>query len=185
MLDVEIIEEINDGIIYLRKISLDDSNFVFETLKNDDVSNFLSLGPLLSQDHSKRLIKNYLQCWEKKLQFNFIIEIRDGIKKNKKVGSISLWSVSWLHNRAEIGIWLDSKYWNQSIAKKALELIKILAFVHLKLNRIEGHMAIENTKSINLFKKCSFSDEGTLKQYLYLKGKYHDAKVFSCLNSFL
>ena len=180
----EIVEEINDGKVYLSKISTKDIDFVFSSLKDETVSRFLSLGPLISRDHSQKLIRSYLKYWDKHLQFNYIIELRENNKghNRKKIGSINLWNISWLHKRAEIGIWLSSKYWNQGIAKIALSLLKNIAFNHLTLNRLEAHIAIENTPSINLFKKCGFVQEGVLRHYLNLRGVYHDAVILALLN---
>ena len=188
MENIEIIEEINEGNqnLYLRKISLNDSDFLFESLKEDAISKYLSLGPLVSHSYSKKLIKNYLKFWDKKQQFNYIIEIRNGYNDGnriRKIGAISMWGLSWLHKRAEIGIWITSKYWNIGFAQKAINLIKIVGFFHLKLNRLEAHIAVENTRSINLFNKCGFVEEGILKQYLNLRGNYHDAVVLSYLKA--
>ena len=184
MKNIHIIEEINQGNqdVYLRKISLDDADFFFESLREDAISKYLSLGPLVSQSYSKKLLKKYQKFWNEKVQFNYVIEIRgknNDKKIFKKVGAISLWRISWLHNRAEIGIWITPKYWNMGLAKKALNLIKIVVFVHLKLNRLEAHIAVKNKRSINLFKKSGFIEEGTLKQYLNLRGIYHDAVALS------
>lgn len=182
----EIIEEINQGNFFLRKISLKDADFIHESLKGSNLTKFLSLGPLSSRDHAKKLIKNYLDYWTDKFQFNYIIEIHDSDdnhKKAKKIGSISIWGISWQHKRAEIGIWINTKYWNQGFAQKALSLIKIACFNHLKLKRIEAHIATENTKSIYIFKKSEFKEEGLLKDYLYLDGKFHNAVILSCINT--
>ena len=177
----EIVEEINDRTLYLRKVSLDDSDFFFSSLKEEVISKFLSFGPLVSKEHSQKLIRKYLKDWDKQIQFNYLIEIRgDNANENKKkVGSINLWNISWLHKRAEIGIWINTRYWSMGLAKKALSLIKIIAFNHLKLNRLEAHIAVENTPSINLFKKYGFTEEGILKQYLNLRGNYHDAVILA------
>ncbi|TFG05812.1 MAG: N-acetyltransferase [Promethearchaeota archaeon] len=188
MKKIEIIEEINEKNLFLRKISLDDVLFFYESLssKENNITKFLSLGPVLSKDHAKKIIKNYLDYWKKHSQFNYIIEIRnmkDDVEQVKKAGSISIWGISWLHQRAQIGIWLNSKYWNQGLAKKALNLIKIISFNHLKLNRLEAYIALKNSKSIKLFKTCGFIQEGVLRQYLNLKGTFKDAVLLCCLKN--
>ena len=188
MRNIDIIEEINQGNqnLFLRKIKQNDAVFIFESLKEESISKYLSLGPLVSVDHSKKLIKNYLKFWDQKLQFNYIIETRgfNSGKDIKRVGAVSLWGLSWLHSRTEIGIWICSKYWNMGFAKKALNLIKIVSFGHLNLNRIEAHIAVENIRSTKLFKKSGFKEEGTLKQYLNFKGTYHDAVILAYLKSY-
>ena len=180
----EIVEEINGKDLHLRKISLSDSEFFFFSLKEEVVSKFLSLGTLTSQEHSKKLIKNYLKYWDKQTQYNYIIEIRK--KSNtgvyiKKLGCVSLWNINWLHKRAEVGIWIIPRYWHQGMAKKAIDLIKTIAFNHLRLNRLEAHIAINNKKSINLFKKCNFIEEGILNDYLNLRGIFTNAVILASI----
>jgi len=182
MEDIEIIEEINDGNLFLRKVSKEDVSFFYQSLKEKEMINYLSLGPLRSFDHSKRLVKNYLKSWEKWLQFNYVIELRDNSTINR-IGSVSLWNVNWLHKRSGVGIWILPNYWGQGIGKRVIELIKKVAFYHLKLNRIEAQIAFENDKSIKMFKKCGFKEEGLLKKYLNIEGKFHDAYMLGCFKN--
>jgi ribosomal-protein-alanine N-acetyltransferase len=176
-----IVEEINDKNLYLRKISKDDASFLFESLKDKRTTYYLSLGPLKTLERSKRLIKGYLKSWDKHLQFNYIIELRDA-KNIKKIGSVSIWNISWYHRRADIGIWILPDFWNKGIGKRTLTLIKNISFFHLKLHRIEAHIAIDNKRSINLFKNAHFVEEGILHEYLYLDGSYSNAILLACLH---
>jgi len=177
---IEVIEEINDGNLYLRKISKEDVTFFFQSLKNRDMINYLSLGPLTSYEHSKRLIKNYLKSWEKYLQFNYVIELREN-KKITRVGSVSLWNINWIHQRSGIGIWILPTFWERGIGTKTITLIKIIGFNHLNLNRIEAHIVIKNDRSLKMFKKCGFVEEGTLSGYLNIDGVFQDALVVACI----
>jgi RimJ/RimL family protein N-acetyltransferase len=145
---------------------------------NEEITNFLALGPLHSVDHAKKLIKNYIKYWDRYQQFNYVIS-----DDTNKLGSISLWNISWLHQRAEVGIWILPMYWNQGFGKRTIELIKIIAFNHLHLNRLESHIAIENKRSIQMFKACGFKEEGILKEYLHLNGIFQDAMILSHLKS--
>lgn len=175
----EIVEEINDGNLFLRKISKDDVEFIFKSLNDRDLITYLSLGPLKTLEHSKRLIKGYLKYWDNNVQFNYIIEF---LEVNKvKIGSISLWNINWQHHRAQIGIWLVPSFWSKGLAEISLNLIKNIAYNHLKLNRLEAYIAIENERSITLFEKCGFNEEGVLKEYLNFHGNYHDAAIMACL----
>ena len=111
----DIVEEINDQYLFMRKVSKEDAEFLFDSLKQKSINQYLSLGPLSSLEHSKRLIEKYLRSWKKLRQFNYIIEIKEG-NPRKKVGAISLWNLNWLHRRAEIGVWLTSSdYFNKGI----------------------------------------------------------------------
>jgi len=181
MEDIELIEEISDGKLFLRKVSKDDVSFFYQSLKEKDMINYLSLGPLRSFDHSKRLIKNYLRSWDKFLQFNYVIELRDN-RIIKRIGSVSLWAMNWFHQRSGIGIWILPKYWGQGLGTMSIALIKNIAFNHLKIKRIEAHIAIQNERSINMFKKSGFKEEGLLKKYLKIEGKFQDAVILACFN---
>lgn len=181
--NVEVIEEIKENNIILRKVTSSDATFFLESLREQQVNKYLSLGPLQDANHAKRLIKNYLNYWGQYAQFNYMIELNnDDSKKNPLVGSASLWNISWLHKRASIGIWLITKYWNQGIGKKALKLLKNIALTHLKLHRLEAYIAIENERSIKLFVSSGFLEEGKLEDYLNFKGKYHNALLLACID---
>ena len=182
MEDIELIEEINDGNLFLRKVTKNDVSFFYQSLKEKEMTNYLSLGPLISLDHSKRLIKNYLRSWDKFLQFNYVIELRDN-RTVKRIGSVSLWAINWYHQRSGTGIWILPKYWEQGLGTKSIVLIKNIAFNHLKLNRIEAHIAIQNERSIKMFKKCCFMEEGKLKKYLRIDGKFQDAVILACFKN--
>ena len=170
--EIEVVEAISDDTINLRRLTKEDAKFFYESLLNEEITNFLALGPLHSIDHAKKLIKSYIKYWEQYQQFNYIIK-----NNTIKLGSISLWNISWLHQRAEVGIWILPEYWNQGFGKRSLELIKIIAFNHLFLNRLESHVAIQNNRSIKMFKSSGFKEEGVLKEYLNLKGRFQDAML--------
>lgn len=178
-LNSEIIEEINDENLFLRKISKEDAVFIFKSLNDNHLTTFLSLGPLNTVEHAKRLIKSYLKYWDNFLQFNYIIELQEVNKV--KIGSISLWNINWKHSRAQIGIWLIPSSWSKGLGEKSINLIKNVASNHLKLNRLEAYVAVENKSSISLFKKCTFKEEGILKQYFNFHEKYHDAVILACI----
>lgn len=179
--DLDIVEEINDGPLYLRKVKKNDTEFFFTSLNEELLTTYLSLGPLKTVEDSKRLVRQYLKYWDNYAQYNYVIEIRE--TSVKRIGSVNLWNLNWKHNRGEIGIWILPSFWNKGFGKKSLNLIKHIGFIHLKLNRLEAHIALENKRSISLFKKCKFKEEGILKQYLNFQGIHHDTLVLACLKN--
>ena len=179
--DLKIVEEINDGSLYLRKVKKNDAKFFYNSLNEKSLIAYLSLGPLSAIEESKSLIRKYLRFWDNFAQYNYVIEIRES--RVKRIGSVNLWNLNWRHKRGEIGIWIISSCWNKGFGKKTLTLIKNIGFIHLKLNRLEAHIASENKRSISLFKKCEFKEEGLLKQYLNLHGVFSDALVLACLKN--
>ncbi|MFW9999090.1 MAG: GNAT family N-acetyltransferase [Candidatus Hodarchaeota archaeon] len=177
----EFVEEINDGNLVFRKITKEDAEFVFNSLNENELNLYLSLGPLKTIEDAKRLIKNYSKYWDNYLQFNYIIELHNVNKV--KIGSISLWNINWKHYRAQVGIWITPSFWSKGLGEKSINLIKIIGFNHLKINRLEAYIALENKRSIFLFEKCGFKIEGTLRQYLNFQGKFHDAIILACIKN--
>ena len=176
---LKIVEEINDGSLYLRKVKKNDAKFFYTSLNEKRLIAYLSLGPLATVEESKRLIRKYLRFWDNYAQYNYVIEIRES--NVKRIGIVNLWNLNWRHSRGEIGIWIIPSCWNKGFGEKALNLIKYIGFIHLKLNRLEAHIALENENSVYLFKKCGFRKEGILKQYLKFGNKFQDALVLACL----
>ncbi len=174
------INEINDGIVFLRKITKNDVKFLYNNLNNEDIIRYISIGPLKSLNHAKYLVKLYLKYWNDYKQFNYIIEI-DEFNFKCPIGIISLWNLSWLNKRGEIGIWTCPRYWRRGYAKRAIHLIKNLAYDFLKINRLEVHITTENHYSINLFKDCEFKQESILRDYLFIRNKFHDAVVLASI----
>ncbi|MHA2037333.1 MAG: GNAT family N-acetyltransferase [Promethearchaeota archaeon] len=177
--DLDIIEEISEDSLYLRKVKKNDARFFYTSLNEELLNVYLSLGPLKTLEDSKRLVRKYLKYWDNYAQYNYVIEIRE--TSIKRIGSVNLWNLNWRHLRAEIGIWIIPSYWNKGFGTKALNLTKNIGFNHLHLNRIEAHVALENENSVNLFLKCDFKKEGFLRQFLKLGDKFQDAIVLACL----
>ncbi|MHA1723656.1 MAG: GNAT family N-acetyltransferase [Promethearchaeota archaeon] len=178
--DIEILEEIAEKPLILRKIKKKDLHFFQESLKDKQVTRYLSMGPVFSKERIKKLIHEYIKEWNKGHQFNYIIELAK--EEIKRIGLVNLWNISWHHRRAEIGIWVIPNYQNKGYGTRALELVKLIAFQHLKLHRLEAHVATKNEISLKLFKKSGFVEEGVLRHYLNLRGIFHDAVVLSFLN---
>lgn len=177
----KIVEEIEDGTVFLRKITKDDYKFFFRALNNKETIKYMSIGPLLSLRHSKNLMERYLDYWDNHQQYNYVIEIViEGVKES--IGAVSLWNLNWLHKRGEIGIWIKPKHWKRGFAKKSIQLIRIIGFSHLNLHRLEAYITIKNQSSIGLFKSCGFQEECVMEDYLYLRGIHHNAIVLACIN---
>lgn len=177
----EIIEEIDDGKVYLRKISHKDAQFLYDSLQHEDITQYMSLTSLPSVDHAKNLIKHHQKYWDKYQQFNYTIKIRDRTTF-RPIGSTSLWNLDWKNNRAEVGIWVIPSLWGEGYGTRALNLAKIISFMHLKLNRLSAHIVTKNKRSLKLFLKSGFEKEGRLKQYLNINETYFNVFVVAALH---
>jgi [ribosomal protein S5]-alanine N-acetyltransferase len=87
------------------------------------------------------------------------------------------------NNCGEIGYDLMRRYWGQGIMPEAVGAIVRFGFEQMLLNRVEADVTIGNDASARVLLKLGFTEEGTLRQRGYWKGKYHDQRFFSLLRS--
>ena len=99
-------------------------------------------------------------------------------KANDLVGAIGLHQIDYLNKVATIGYWLDKKHQGQGIMTKSVKALIDYLFTTLKLHRIEMRCAIHNHQSQKIPERLGFQKEGTLKDAIYLYGKYFDAYLY-------
>ena len=115
--------------------------------------------------------------WEFNKDFTYTIMLDN----NRPIGQISIYDYVFKHKRAEIGIWIGSKYWGKDYGKLALELLLKHAFVNLVLNRIQAHIFTQNERSISLFERFGFSHEGIIREFIWKDDAYVDVHVYALL----
>lgn len=85
--------------------------------------------------------------------------------------------------RAEIGYDLSPQYQGRGLMTEALHAMLEHGFDVLKLHRIEAFIYVENMPSMRLLERLGFRQEGTLRDYFYLNGSFHDHTLWSLLRS--
>lgn len=96
------------------------------------------------------------------------------------IGSIGVY-INNYHSRGEICYDLAYEHWNRGIMTKAMEIAITYCFHHIGLVRLEAITLAANTASIALLKKLDFHYEGTLKNYRYYNGRFHDIELYARL----
>jgi ribosomal-protein-alanine N-acetyltransferase len=84
-------------------------------------------------------------------------------------------------HRAEIGYDLAQAFWRQGIMTEALAAMLAHGFEDLGLNRIAALVLPGNVASDRLLRRLGFSEEGTLREYAYFRGRFHDLRCYSLL----
>jgi len=85
----------------------------------------------------------------------------------------------------ELGYWLDTRYTGRGLATEFTTALTRYAFEKLKAKRVQLSIQAENTKSINVAKRCGFELEATLhKACLDIQTKKaSDVLVFARFNT--
>ena len=105
-------------------------------------------------------------------------------KGNQKVtiGSIDLFDFDPANKRAGIGILIGKEERRKGYAAEALELLLEYCFKILHLHQIYCNITINNTASLNLFKKHNFVIIGIKKEWLHIKDEWVDEYILQLIN---
>lgn len=164
--------------LLLRKMTLDDAPDMFEYASDREVTRYTSWHAHMSLNDTLDFIKATLQKYESGKVSSWGIIYKEN---NKFIGACGF--LSWVPQiyRAEIGYVLSNKYWNMGIMTEAMKAVISFGFEKMELNRIEAVCKPENAASERLLQKLGMSFEGIPREYVLLKGSYHDIKMYSLL----
>lgn len=96
-------------------------------------------------------------------------------KDEKIVGAINLSQIfRKAFQNAYLGYSLGVKYTGNGFMTEAINLVLKYAFKDLKLHRVEANIQPHNTASIEVVKRCGFTQEGFSPKYLKIGGKWRD-----------
>ena len=98
------------------------------------------------------------------------------------VGCIDLFDFDPLHQRAGVGIMIDTNFEGKGFASAALKELKKYAFSNLGLHQLYCGISENNNRSISLFTKNKFIHTGTKKGWLRMEKNWVDELFFQCFN---
>jgi RimJ/RimL family protein N-acetyltransferase len=162
--------------IYLRALEEGDEEVITITENHPDCRETLYYALPTNAD-------SIMEKWKKfRDDPNAIVMIICTKNPDKAIGIIAFHRIDWVGRMAIFYVAIAEKQ-NRSkgFGKEATVLAIEYMFNTLNFNRIQLHVAIENEKAIDLYKKTGFVVEGTLRQAMYRDGKYHDFYVMGLL----
>jgi ribosomal-protein-alanine N-acetyltransferase len=82
---------------------------------------------------------------------------------------------------AEIGYELHHDYWRQGVMAEAVSAMLRFGFGPMNLHRIEANVTVGNEASAGLLRSLGFTMEGTWRDKVYARGRFHDLWQFGLL----
>ena len=161
--------KINGKFIYLKKISINDSKFIYNLRNTKRISQFLN-NPPKSLIDQRNWVKNNIKDFE---TLDFIIYDKS---KNKKIGTIGFNDINKKKYIAEWGRWICLGTAIQNI-ESAIILISF-GFKQLRLKKIYSLTNSKNKKVINFHKKTGSKYLGIVKNKYIISGKKTSATKF-------
>lgn len=169
---------LNTDRLLLRTLRWGDAADIYEYASDPAVPKYNTWSVHESIEDTKRFLKAVMDCYKNHQLASWgILHKAD----NKIIGTCGL--ANWIPDqaRAEIGYALSRKYWGQGYMPEAVCPVITFGFRMMKLNRIEGRCIIPNTASARVMEKVGMKFEGVLRQHLFVKGSFHDVKMYSIL----
>jgi RimJ/RimL family protein N-acetyltransferase len=104
------------------------------------------------------------------------------VEEETAIGTCRLFNIDWKSRCCELSILIgETTYWGRGYGTDAVELLKDIAFRGLGLNRLELYCFADNLRAVSLYKKCSFQNEGVLRQKGMISGSYVDVLIMSVI----
>ncbi|MDO5714191.1 MAG: GNAT family protein [Tissierellia bacterium] len=131
----------------------------------------------ISEIYTEKEEREYFQNDSSRRQFAIIDRIED-----KLLGLVELFSISWVHRVAELGIFIgDPKGRNRGLGYEAIMLALDYAFDILNLKTVHLTVSEFNQRGIALYKKCGFQHAGRLRNHRIFRGRYYDTLYMDIL----
>lgn len=168
-------------IIVLRQVNPEqDCEKYFEIYSDADaLKYYLGYGkPPANLEQAKKIIQNQINAFEKCREYNWTIADRN---TDEVLGRIILSDLQNNNTAANIGYFLDRKYWNKGIMTECVRAVVKFGFESLELERIFTSVEPNNIASIKVLEKNGFTKEGHLRHCFPLNDGLHDCLIYGKL----
>jgi ribosomal-protein-alanine N-acetyltransferase len=162
----------------LRQVRPEDAKLVYRYLSDDEASRYVDFKAdslRWAQGHVQNLRRHYRHReW-----LRWAIERKaDGLY----LGMCGYHGFFGEH-RAEIGYELGREHWNQGVITEVLRTVVPFGFAEMGLHRIQAWAATANGASVRVLQKAGFTEEGHMRDYLYIphRNVYEDVILFGAL----
>ena len=107
-------------------------------------------------------------------------ENEEMVTQRKIVGVCGFTSICHLNQRAEFSLYIAPDLQGHGFGETALRCLILHGFSNKNLRQIWGE-SIDGNPAIPMFEKLGFKREGTLRQFYFKDGTFHDAHRLSIL----
>lgn len=98
------------------------------------------------------------------------------------MGNVGIHTISWDHQRCEIGYWILGSYEGKGHVSEAVSLIAESCYKN-NFNRLEIRCSSNNERSASIPKRLGFKLDGTLRADKIEQGKFRDTLIYGKLKS--
>lgn len=164
--------------LILRQLTFEDTDFVFQHFSDPVVYRYLMDEPPVTEiAQAQEIIQFYLEPAGKPHNRWGLVRKSD----HQLIGTCGYHKWDKRYFRAEVGYDLGPGFWGQGYMTEAMRAVIHHGFERMGLNRIDALVYVENDPSTRLLQRLGFKQEGILRDYFYLDGKFYDHYLLALL----
>lgn len=161
--------------VLLRALEKEDLEFLREMINDPEMEkDVVGWSFPVSKIEQEKWFENQIQ---NKNNIRYIIEV-----DKKRIGLATITNIDWKNRKACHGIKLFSNdVKGKGYGTDTVNTIMKYAFEELQLNKLYSTILEYNVPSINLYKKCGWSIDGTLRESTFKQNRYVNELAVSIL----
>lgn len=162
----------------LRPMEAGDLDFVFEHFSDPQVHKYLfDAEPTTTMSLAEEIVGFYADPAKTRCN-RWVLVLKE---TGEPVGTCGFHRWFRMYSRAEIGYDLRPAHRGKGLMTEALTAAIAVGFDKMRLNRIEALIYVENTRSIAILERLGFTNEGALRDFFQLDGRFYDHVSMSLL----
>jgi RimJ/RimL family protein N-acetyltransferase len=174
------------GNIYLRPLTLSDTDLIVKWRNTDSVRKNLFSQELITPESHKKYYNEYIEthkCHQFILE-QIVYENGNIYSFSVPVGTVYLKNIDHLNSKALIGVFIgEGVDRGKGFGKEAVQLILQYGFLQLGLNKVYLQVIYNNEKMIGICEEIGFVKEGKFREDYFRDGVYYDIEQLSILKS--
>lgn len=170
--------ELETARLRLIQIRPEHVDALFGILSMDEVTEYYGMDSLENRLVAEKMVDAFQIGFEAQRSYRWGLQLKE---TGEFIGTIGLNNLNVGAKKSEIGYELHPAFWKKGLATEAVLEVLRYAFGELGLYRMGAVTYPANEPSNKMLQKLGFKVEGTLRGYLFQKGKSHDALISSLL----
>lgn len=173
----ELEEKMEDGRIYLRLMTREDTDNIVKWRNCEEVRNQFIYQKTFTKEGHEKWIETMVETGK---VVQMIIVLSDD---DRPIGSVYIRDIDMEHRKAEYGVFIgETDCLGQGYGTEAAELMAEYAFEFLGLHKLMLRVYADNERAIKSYEKAGFVKEAYLKDDVFVQGKYRDIVLMAIFN---
>lgn len=162
--------------VFIRPITEEDVDSIYECFQDEEIMYMTGIRDILTKDQIREALSRFS---EDSTRRDFAICL---VENSRVIGDLAIMEIDLDNKKAIFRIALHCiEDCGKGYGAEAVQLVQKFSFEELQLNRLELQVYSHNIRGIKSYEKVGFKKEGTLRQSLYMNGKYSDEIIMSIL----